>query len=116
MGEWRFKENARAECKIRITARLWINSLEALVTAAKAGAGVVRVPSWQIKSELAAGQLRRILLDHEPAPAPVHLVFQSSRLASPKIRVFADYLVGQLRRFDALGQHTEISGQHNNRI
>src|SRR6266700_2840478 len=107
VGEWRFKESAKAECKIRIAGRLWINSLDALVAAAKNGAGVVRVPSWQIKSELAAGRLRRILRDHEPAPAPVHLLLQSSRLASPKIRVFADYLVQQLRRFDALGQHTE---------
>ena len=116
VGEWRFKENAKAECKIRIAGRLWINSLDALVAAAKDGAGVVRVPSWQIKSELAAGHLRRILRDHEPAPAPVHLLLQSCGLASPKIRVFADYLVGQLHRFDALGQHAEISGQHNNRI
>jgi len=107
VGEWRFKENAKAECKIRIAGRLWINSLDALVAAAKDGAGVVRVPSWQIKSELAAGHLRRILRDHEPAPAPVHLLLQSSGLASPKIRVCADFLVQQLHRSDALGQHLE---------
>jgi len=29
--------------KIRISARLWMNSLDALVTAAKQGAGIVRV-------------------------------------------------------------------------
>jgi DNA-binding transcriptional LysR family regulator len=116
VGEWRFKENAKAECKIRIAGRLWINSLDALVTAATDGAGLVRVPSWQIRAELAAGRLRRILRDHEPAPAPVHLLLQSSRLASPKIRVFADYLVEQLRHADALGPHTEKAGPGNNRI
>jgi DNA-binding transcriptional LysR family regulator len=110
VGEWRFKQNAKAECKIRISGRLWINSLEALVSAANDGAGIVRVPSWQIKADLAAGRLQRILRDHEPAPAPVHLVFQSSRLASPKIRVFVDYLVAQLRRAGALGPHTEKIG------
>ena len=116
VGEWRFKENAKAECKIRIAGRLWINSLDALVAAATDGAGLVRVPSWQIRAELAAGRLRRILRDHEPAPAPVHLLLQSSRLASPKIRVFADYLVEQLRHADALGPHTEKAGRGNNRI
>ena len=54
-----------------------------------------------------AGHLRRILRDHEPAPAPVHLLLQSSGLASPKIRVCADFLVQQLHRSDALGQHLE---------
>jgi DNA-binding transcriptional LysR family regulator len=110
VGEWRFQENAKSECKIRIAGRLWINSLDALVSAAKDGAGIVRVPSWQIRSELAVGRLRRILRDHEPPPAPVHLLLQSSRLASPKIRVFADYLVQHLRHADALGPHTERAG------
>jgi DNA-binding transcriptional LysR family regulator len=97
LGEWRFKNNGKKECKIRISGRLWVNSLEALVSAAAEGAGIIRVPSWQVRADLAAERLRRILLDHEPPPAPVHLLFQPSRLASPKIRVFADYLVEQMR-------------------
>jgi DNA-binding transcriptional LysR family regulator len=110
VGEWRFKEDAKKECKIRIAGRLWINSLDALVSAAKDGSGIVRVPSWQVKAELAAGQLRRILRDHEPAPAPVHLLLQASPLASPKIRSFTDYLVEQFRYVDALGRYSEKAG------
>jgi DNA-binding transcriptional LysR family regulator len=102
-GEWRFK-NEKAEYKIRITARLWINSIDALVQAAKDGAGIVRVPSWLVAADLAAGRLQRILGAHEPAPAPVHLLFQSSRLASPKVRAFADYLIRRMRGIDGLGQ------------
>jgi DNA-binding transcriptional LysR family regulator len=105
IGEWRFKEDGKTECKIRISGRLWVNSLDALVSAAEEGAGIVRVPSWQVRAELAAGRLRRILVDHEPSPAPVHLLFQSSRLASPKIRLFVDYLVEQMRSSAALGRH-----------
>jgi DNA-binding transcriptional LysR family regulator len=100
-GEWRFKE-AAAEYKIRISARLWINSLDALVQAAKDGAGIARVPSWLVAAELAAGPLRRILGNHEPTPAPVHLLFQSSRLASPKVRALADHLIKRLRGIDGL--------------
>ena len=62
-----------------------MNSLDALATAAKEGAGIVRVPSWQAEADLAAGRLVRLLADHEPAPVPLHLMFQPSRLASPKI-------------------------------
>jgi DNA-binding transcriptional LysR family regulator len=103
VGDWRFTDGATATCKITITARLWINSLDALVAAATEGSGIVRVPFWQVRDELAAGRLQRILEGHEPPPAPVHLLFQSSRLASPKTRVFVDYLVEQWRAIDPFG-------------
>jgi DNA-binding transcriptional LysR family regulator len=116
VGEWRFKADGKRECKIRISGRLWVNSLDALVSAAKEGAGIIRVPSWQVGADLAAGRLRRILLDHEPSPTPVHLLFQSSRLASPKIRVFVDYLVEQMRNAAPFGGRvTRKKDQSKNR-
>ena len=113
IGEWRFKQNGKTECKIRISGRLWVNSLDALVAAAKQGAGIVRVPSWQVAAELAAGRLCRILVDHEPPPASLHLLFQPSRLASPKIRVFVDYLVERMHGAATLERHAK--GRNNDR-
>jgi DNA-binding transcriptional LysR family regulator len=113
IGEWRFKQNGKTECKIRISGRLWVNSLDALVSAAEEGAGIVRVPSWQVGAELAAGRLRRILVDHEPPPVPLHLLFQPSRLASPKIRVFVDYLVESMHGAAAFERHAK--GRNNDR-
>ena len=80
-----------------------MNSLDALAAAAKEGAGIVRVPSWQAEVDLAAGHLVRVLTDFEPAPVPLHLMFQPSRLASPKIRAFVDYLVEHWRGVDPFG-------------
>ena len=60
----------------------------------------MRVPSWQAEADLAAGHLVRLLADYEPAPVPLHLMFQPSRLASPKIRAFVDYLVERWRGAD----------------
>jgi DNA-binding transcriptional LysR family regulator len=112
IAEWRFKEGAKTERKIRISGRLWVNSLDALVSAAKAGAGIVRVPSWQIEAELAAGDLRPILVDHAPPPVPLHLLFQPSRLTSPNSRVFVDYLVERWRAADPFGAYvTPLSKQ-----
>jgi DNA-binding transcriptional LysR family regulator len=96
-AEWRFRQDAKSKWKILISPRLWANSLDALVVAAKQGAGLVRVPSWQVMGEITAGNLRRVLQDYEPPPATLHLLSQSSRLASPKISVFADYLMAQWR-------------------
>lgn len=96
-AEWRFAQDAKSKWKIPISPRLWANSLDALVAAAKDGAGLVRVPSWQVKGEITAGNLHHVLQDYEPPPAPLHLLSQSSRLASPKTRAFADYLTVQWR-------------------
>ncbi|MGC1662356.1 MAG: LysR substrate-binding domain-containing protein, partial [Bradyrhizobium sp.] len=103
VGEWRFGREARSQSNTAISARLWVNSLDALVLAAEQGAGVVRVPSWLVKHELSAGRLVRILKDFEPPAAPLNVLFQSARLASPKTRVFADYLVERWRRLDPFG-------------
>ncbi len=92
-AEWRFMESGKAECKIRISGRLWANSLDALLAAATEGGGIVRLPFWQVSAEIKAGRLQRILVEHEPPPAAVNLLFQPSRLTSPKMRVFVDYLV-----------------------
>ena len=102
-AEWRFADDGKVGRKIRISGRLWMNSLEALATVAKEGAGIVRVPSWQVEADLAAGRLVRLLTDYEPAPVPLHVMFQPSRLASPKIRAFADYLVERWRGIDPFG-------------
>jgi DNA-binding transcriptional LysR family regulator len=59
-AEWRFAEDGKAGRKIRISGRLWMNSLDALAAAAKEGAGIVRVPSWQAEADLAAGHLVRL--------------------------------------------------------
>ena len=96
-GEWRFMENGKTTCKIRVAGRLWANSLDALLSAATEGGGIVRLPFWQAAAELRAGRLQRILVEHEPPPAAVNLLFQPSRLASPKTRMFVDYLVERWR-------------------
>jgi len=97
---WRFGQDHEAEFRIRITGRIWANSLDALVTAAKLGSGIVRVPSWQVEADLAEGHLQRILISHEPAPTPLYLVFQPSRLPSTKTRAFADFLIDRWRKRD----------------
>jgi len=103
IAEWRFDGSAKGQRKIRISARLWMNSLDALIAAAKQGAGIVRVPSWQVEADIASGALQRLLRDHEPPPAPLHLLLGPSRLSQPKCRVFVDYLVEQWRVINPFG-------------
>ena len=81
-----------------MTGRLWMNSLDALVSASIEGAGLVRAPEWQVAKDIEAGRLRPVLEKYAPPATPVHVLFERAKLSSPKIRAFVDYLVEQWRK------------------
>ena len=93
IAEWRFREGAKKDRRIRIAGRLWMNSLDALVSAAKEGAGIVRVPSWQVEADIAGGSLQRILFDYEPPPAPLYSAVSARPAGVAKDEAFIDYLL-----------------------
>jgi len=69
-----------------------VNSLDAAV--AKAGAGIVRMPSRQAEADPAAGRPVQLLVDCEPGPAPWHLMFQRRGWLLRRSGTFAHYVGG----------------------
>lgn len=70
--------------------RLTVNSIDAAVSAAVAGLGIVRTLSYQVSEHIAAGRLQRVLVT-DPAPAlPVSLLFQGDRRDRPNVRAFTE--------------------------
>jgi DNA-binding transcriptional LysR family regulator len=69
-----------------------------------AGLGIVRLLSYQIADELAAGTLRIVLSDYEVAPLPVHVVHREGRHANQKVRAFLDLAIETLRAKASLWQ------------
>jgi DNA-binding transcriptional LysR family regulator len=92
--EWNF-QSPKGRTSVKVQGRLCANNLDALVSAAIGGAGIARVPSWQVSAELSAGRLEVLLTNCERPAAPVHAVFQHSKVSAAKIRAFIDYLVAQ---------------------
>jgi DNA-binding transcriptional LysR family regulator len=90
--DWRF-QSRETRTRVSVTGRLWMNSLDALVSAAIEGAGIVRAPAWQVAGHIESGHLRPVLDKYAPPATPVHLLFERVKLSSPKIRTFADYLI-----------------------
>ena len=83
-----------------LTPRLIVNSVDAAISAAVAGSGIVRALSYQVADHIAAGRLIRLLPD-EPSPAlPVSLLFQSGRKNHPNLRAFIDTAQRRLRGAD----------------
>lgn len=99
--EWRFGPSARGAI-VRLSPRLLVDDVEAQLQAAQAGRGIARPLSYQVREQLAAGSLIRLLQDFEPQPLPVQLVTPSRGYMAPKIRAFIDSAVRTFRDADIL--------------
>jgi DNA-binding transcriptional LysR family regulator len=97
LTEWRFLDDGR-EIVVRPSPRLVVSSNRAVIEAARRGAGVARVLSYQIEALVGAEELEVVLEDFELDPLPVHVVHAGGRKAPAKVRAFVDHCVGALRR------------------
>ena len=86
--EWRF--GPAGKIVIRIEPRLTVNTADAAIAAAQAGAGIARILSYQAMDAVASGRLAPVLGGMSPPPIPVHLVYQANRRASVNVRAFID--------------------------
>jgi len=93
---WRFRCNGVEET-VPVRSRLVVNSADAAVDAAIAGIGLTRVLCYQMQAARRAGQLRIVLGDCEPTPAPVSLVYPRQGRMPLKVRAFLDFVAPRLR-------------------
>jgi DNA-binding transcriptional LysR family regulator len=91
VSEWSFQDGAVRRA-VRIPTRLCANDFDTLVSAALSGAGLVRVPSWQVAQHLADGRLRIVLEAYQRPPTPLSILTPRTRLLLPKVRAFVDFL------------------------
>lgn len=100
-NEWKFRQGNKS-LLVRLKPRLSVNSNDAAIEAALQGFGITRLLSYQIAPQLAAGKLKIILAEFEPAPMPIHVLHREGRYAPAKIRSFVDLIVDRLRNDRAL--------------
>ena len=91
VAEWSFQHGA-ARRALHIPTRLCANDFDTLASAALAGAGLVRVPSWQVAHCLSDGRLKVVLEAYQRPPTPLSILSLRTRLLLPKVRAFVDYL------------------------
>lgn len=77
---------------LRIPTRLRANDFDTLVSAALAGAGLVRVLSWKVAHCLADGRLMIVLKAYQRPPTPLSILTLRNRLLLPKVRAFVEFL------------------------
>jgi DNA-binding transcriptional LysR family regulator len=82
---------------VRLAPRLVVNTAEAAIDAAIAGAGVTRVLSYQVEAALRSGALELVLEDYAAPAWPVSLVHAGRGLAPRKLGAFMDFAAPRLR-------------------
>jgi DNA-binding transcriptional LysR family regulator len=87
---------------VRVRSRLTVNTAEAAIDAAVAGVGIARVLSYQVAELVRTGTLNVVLRKHEPAPAPVNVVYNPQLVVPAKVRAFIDLAAPLLKERLAL--------------
>lgn len=91
--DWRFAGGLQ----VHVRPRLFCNSNEAAIGAARLGWGLTRVLSYQIGPDLLEGRLQTVLDQHTEEPLPIHVVHPEGRNAAAKVRAFVDFAAARLR-------------------
>lgn len=77
--------------------RLTCNTIEALTYAVKQHKGIAFLPTFIVRDELASGQLVTVMDEFLDKTVTFWVLWPASRYASPKLRVFIDFLQQHLR-------------------
>ncbi len=93
---WRYCLDGN-EIAIPLRSRLSVSTIDAAINAGLAGAGAIRTLSYQVADHVRGDLLLLLLKAYEPAPYPVHLVYDKRNRLPLKLRAFIDFAVPHLR-------------------
>jgi DNA-binding transcriptional LysR family regulator len=93
---WRFASGSRS-VTTPIRSRLCVNTSEAAIQAAIAGAGLARVMSYKMEGARREGLLRIVLEKFEEAPLPVNMIYAQRKLMPLKLRTFLNWVAPRLK-------------------
>lgn len=86
-----------SEAELVLPATMTSNTIEPLAYAAIQGRGIAFLPTFLVREALENGQLITILDDYMDRQVVFWMLWPASRYASPKLRVFIDYMSAHLR-------------------
>jgi DNA-binding transcriptional LysR family regulator len=93
---WKFAKGRR-EIAQPIRSRMTVNTSEAAIEAAIAGAGIARVMSYKMAAARQAGTLVVVLEAFEQEPLPMHIVYTERKPVPLKLRAFLNWVTPRLK-------------------
>ncbi|MHA6646234.1 LysR family transcriptional regulator [Mesorhizobium sp. A623] len=94
---WTFREQNGSETVIEISGRLHFSNADVALTAAEAGLGIARAPSFIAGPRFRDGRLVPLLREFEPKPLAIYALYPPGRHLAIKVRVFVDFLIAHYR-------------------
>jgi DNA-binding transcriptional LysR family regulator len=93
---WRYW-SGNDEVPIVLRSRLSVSTIDAAIDAGLAGTGILRAMSYQV-ADFVRGRLLEVLLEpFEPAPRPIHLIYDRQNRLPLKVGAFVEFVVPRLR-------------------
>jgi len=94
--DWSFQEGGRL-MRVAMPHILATNHIDFAIDACLRGVGCGRFFAYQVREQLAAGKLVRLLRTYEPPPLPANFAYPHARLLSSRVRAFIDRAAPTLR-------------------
>ncbi len=91
LDTWRFQENGRHQ-DLRVSGNWRSNNGRSLLRAARAGLGLVQLPSFYLHEDIASGALIPVLQENNPTDTGVWAVYPHNRHLAAKVRLFVNFL------------------------
>ena len=85
--------DGRRQIEFYPPSRMVLNDGEAIAAATCAGMGLSQLPDNMVADAVADGRLVLVLQAFQPAPMPISLLYPSSRMVTPRLRVLIDALM-----------------------
>lgn len=96
-NSWSFLRG-KESISIPIRPRFAVNTASGAIDAARQGAGIARVLSYQAAASIIVGELVIVLDEYHPEPIPVHLIHSAQALLPLKLRAFLDFATPRLKQ------------------
>lgn len=94
---WHFYENGK-QLTVPTSDTFVCNQVDVAIDACAAGIGFGLFLSYQVESLVKQKKLALVLVDYEPPPMPVSVVYSHPRLMSNRVRVFVDRITQELQQ------------------
>ena len=95
---WKFKQKNGTASEVQVSGNLFSNDGESLVAAAVEGHGLILVPEWLVRDEIANGSLIEALPAYSAVPreTPMYALYPLQRHLPPKVRAFIDFIIDSM--------------------
>ncbi|HUN40446.1 MAG TPA: LysR family transcriptional regulator [Acetobacteraceae bacterium] len=95
-GFWQFN-GPEGPISVPVSGQLITNNERAALVMARSGYGIAYLPDAQVREDVLAGRLIRLMPHFEPKPSMLYVVYPSRRQLAPRTRVVLEFLIQQGR-------------------